>query len=82
MAHRTSVWIGGRGTDTTAHDVQAIEQHRREAPFVSTIERIKALEQETPRGKAGQIAEGPTKPDLPPQGIDLPRSLPAPLPPG
>ncbi|SNX74878.1 DNA replication protein DnaC [Cereibacter ovatus] len=60
--------IGGPGTGkthvATALGIQAIEHHRRKVRFFSTIERVNALEQEKAKGKAGQIAEGLTKPDL------------------
>lgn len=59
--------IGGPGTGrtdvATALGIQAIEHHRRKVRFFSTIELINALEQETTKGKAGQIAEAMTKPD-------------------
>ena len=40
--------------------------------FFSTIELVNALEQEKAKGKTGQLAEGLTKLDLRPQGIDPP----------
>lgn len=70
------VLIGGPGTGkthvATALGIQAIEHHRRKVRFFSTIELVNALEQEKAKGKAGQIAEGLTKLDLRPQGIDPP----------
>jgi DNA replication protein DnaC len=60
---------GGPGTGkthvATALGIQAIEHHRRKVRFFSTIELVNALEQEKAKGKAGQIAEGLTKLDLP-----------------
>ena len=62
------VLIGGPGTGkthvATAIGVQAIEHHRRKVRFFSTIELVNALEQETAKGKAGQIAEALTMLDL------------------
>ena len=62
------VLIGGPGTGkthvATALGIQAIEHHRRKVRFFSTIELVNALEREKAKGKAGQITEGMTKPDL------------------
>ena len=62
------VLIGGPGTGkthvATALGIQAIEHHRRKVRFFSTIELVNALEQEKAKGKAGKIAESPTKLDL------------------
>jgi DNA replication protein DnaC len=62
------VLIGGPGTGkihaATALGIQAIEHHRRKVRYFSTIELVNVLEQETAKGKAGQIAEGLTKLDL------------------
>ena len=70
------VLVGGPGTGkthvATALGIQAIEHHRRKVRFFSTIELVNALEQEKAKGKVGQIAEGLTKLDLRPQGIDPP----------
>ena len=70
------VLIGGPGTGktrvATALGIQAIEHHRRKVRFCATIELVNALEQEKAKGKAGQNAEGLTKLDLRPQGIDPP----------
>jgi hypothetical protein len=70
------VLIGGPGTGkthvATALGIQAIEHNRRKVRFFSTIELVNSLEQEKAKGKAGQIAEGLTKLDLRPQGIDPP----------
>ena len=70
------VLIGGPGTGkthaATALSVQAVEHHRRKVRFFSTIELVNALEQGKAKGKTGQLAEGLTKLDLRPQGIDPP----------
>ena len=70
------VQILGSGTGTThvatASGLQDNEHHRRKVRFFSTIELVNALEQERAKGKAGQIAEGLTKLDLRPQGLDPP----------
>ena len=70
------VLIGGPGTGkthaATALGVQAVEHHRRKVRFFSTIELVSAREQEKAKGKTGQLAEGLTKLDLRPQGIDPP----------
>ena len=62
------VLIGGPGTGkthvATALGIQAIEHHRRKVRLFSTIELVNTLEQEKAKGKAGQIAKGPTKLDL------------------
>ena len=62
------VLIGGPGTGkshtATAIGVQAIEHHRRKVCFFSTVELVKALEQEKTLGKAGKLAETLTKVDL------------------
>jgi DNA replication protein DnaC len=60
----------GKTHVATALGIQAIEHHRRKVRFFSTIELVNALEQEKAKGKAGQTAEGLTKLDLRPQGID------------
>ncbi len=73
---RNVVLIGGPGTGkthvATAFGIQAIEHHRRKVRFFSTIDLVNALEQEKAKGKAGQSAEGLTKLDPRPQGIDPP----------
>ena len=83
---RHVVLIGGPGTGKTHVDtalgIQAIEQHRRKVRFFSTIELVNALEQEKARGKAGQIAEGLTRLDLPSSGKRSPGSFPDPRRPG
>lgn len=62
------VLIGGVGTGrthvATALGIQAVEHHRRKVRFLSTIELVNTLEQEKAKGKAGQLAESPTKLDL------------------
>jgi DNA replication protein DnaC len=54
------VLVGGPGAGkthlATAIGVQAIERHRKRVRFFSTVELVKALEQEKLQGKPGQIA--------------------------
>lgn len=65
---RNVVLIGGPGTGethvATSLGIQAIEHHRRKVRCFSTIELVKALEQEKAEGKVGQIAESLTGLDL------------------
>ena len=59
---------GGPGTGkthiATALGIRAIAHHHRKVRFFLNIEWANTLEQETARGKAGQVAEGLTRPDL------------------
>lgn len=62
------VLIGGPGTGkthmATALGVQAVEHHRRNARFSSTVDLVIALEQEKAMNKAGQLAERLLRLDL------------------
>ena len=74
-----AVLIGGPGTGkthiATALGIQTIEHHRQKVRVFPTIERVNALEQEKAKGKAGQIAEGLTRLDLPSSGKRSPGSF-------
>ena len=80
---QNAVLIGGPGTGkthvATALGIQAVEHHRRKVRCFSTIELVNALEQEKAKGKAkgkaGQIAEGLTRLDLPSSGKRSPGSF-------
>lgn len=56
--------VTGRTPVATAIGLPAIQHHRRKACFFSTIVLVNALEHETAKGKAGQIAETLTRLDL------------------